>query len=981
MNSSPTFHSPTVPSSFEWVGRLAEATTPREVADLIVHLAEAADGFRTANVFWDLTLGGEPDHEGEPITQWSEGDLELAHLAALRGLRVTSSDGCRAAIPLSESSVSRANPALLVVAMETPSAIQCFLDSRTPFLTVAGSHLHRALEATQLKIALAGLERSELLQRSLFAISDLAGSDCEMPELLRGIHAIIGTLMYAENFIIVLHDARRDTIRFLYYADVEDTAPPDENLEIPMRSLQDSLTWHLLREGKPLMGNTEQLQAQVSGPLVIIGPHSRDLIGVPMLRDGRVRGAIVVQSYHEVVGYSADDQMLLQFVASHVLIALIRRQGKEDLEQRVRLRTIELADANQALQQEIVERQRAERLQAALYNIAQLATTEISEADFYPRVHAEVGDLINAENFFIALLSEDGQMLEFPYAVDESDETFRARRVGNGLSEYVLRRGGAIFRTEDMLALADQGEIDLGTAGALAACWLGAPLLIGDTVIGLVAVQSYRATVAYGPTDQSLLSFVASQIANTLHRRRAAESLQQAYAKLEQRVQERTRELREEIGERERIQQQLKHEVMHDALTGLPNRGYLLDRLTRALARLKREPERRAALLYLDVDRFKVINDGLGHLAGDEVLKEVARRLLTCVREPDIVARLSGDEFAILLEDVTAPAIAVKVAQRVLVALGAPLQVAGKVLEPSASIGIALVDKRYGLADAALKDADVALYRAKQLGRKRFELFDEALQTNAVNVLAMEGELSMALQRDQFEPYFQPIVRLGTGEVVGYEALIRWNHPTRGVLCPADFLRIAEDNGSIEAIDWRMFELSCGLATRLEHDRAFLTINVSPLHLRRADFDVRLQELLRRTGLPCERLIIEVTEGSLLDNSERVCGVLERLRAVGVGAALDDFGTGYSSLSYLHRFPLKMLKIDRSFVAELGTGAQNASSKVVAAVLTLAHALGIEVIAEGIETNAQRNALMTMGCEFGQGYLFGRPAPIQPSDN
>lgn len=979
MNSTPTLHPPDTPNTLEWLARLAGASTPREVADLIVHLAEAEAGCRTASVVWGLTIGGEP--EREPITPLSDADVELAHRAALCGVRATSPDGCRMAMPLCGSSPCQAYPAILMVAMESPTVIQRFLDSTTPLLDVAGRQLQMALEASQLKNSLAGLERAELLQRSLFAISDLAGSDCEMPELLRGIHAIIGTLMYAENFIIVLHDARRDTIRFLYYADVEDTAPPDENLEIPMCSLQDSLTWHLLREGKPLMGNTEQLQAQVSGRLAIIGPHSRDLIGVPMLRDGRVRGAIVVQSYHEVVGFSADDQMLLQFVASHVLIALIRRQGKEDLEQRVRLRTIELADANQALQLEIVERQRAERLQAALYNIAQLATTEISQADFYPRVHAEVGDLINAENFFIALLSEDGQMLEFPYAVDESGEMFRARRVGNGLSEYVLRRGGAIFRTEDMLALADQGEVDLDTAGALAACWLGVPLLVGDTAIGLVAVQSYRAAVVYGPTDQSLLSFVASQIANTLHRRRAAEILQQAYAQLEQRVQERTRELREEIGERERIQQQLKHEVMHDALTGLPNRGYLLDRLTRALARLKRQPERRLALLYLDVDRFKVINDSLGHLAGDEVLKEVARRLLTCVREPDIVARLSGDEFAILLEDVTVPAIAVKVAQRVLSALSAPLQVAGKELEPSASIGIAIVDQRYGLADAALKDADVALYRAKQLGRKRFELFDEALQTNAVNVLAMEGELRLALQHDQFEPYFQPIVRLGTGDVVGYEALIRWNHPTRGVLGPADFLRIAEDSGSIEAIDWRMFELSCGLATRLEHDRAFLAINVSPLHLRRADFDTRLQELLRRTGLPCARLIIEVTEGSLIDNSERVCATLERLRAVGVGAALDDFGTGYSSLSYLHTFPLRMLKIDRSFVAELGTGAQNASSKVVAAVLALARALDIEVIAEGIETHEQHGALVAMGCEFGQGYLFGRPAPIQSDNN
>jgi predicted signal transduction protein with EAL and GGDEF domain len=357
----------------------------------------------------------------------------------------------------------------------------------------------------------------------------------------------------------------------------------------------------------------------------------------------------------------------------------------------------------------------------------------------------------------------------------------------------------------------------------------------------------------------------------------------------------------------------------------------------------------------------------------------VARRLLTCVREPDLVARLSGDEFAILIEDVELPATAIKVAQRILAAISAPLLLAGRELEPSASIGIAIGDIRYGLADEVLKDADTALYRAKALGRKRFELFDETLQKDAVNVLAIEAELRLALQLDQFEPYFQPIVRLDSGELVGHEALIRWNHPSRGVLAPGAFLRIAEDNGSIEAIDWRMFELSCRRAGKLGHDGAYLTINVSPLHFRRPDFDTRLLELLARTGLPASRLLIEVTEGSLIDDTERVCATLERLRAAGVGAALDDFGTGYSSLSYLHRFPFRSLKIDRSFVAELTKGAQITGSTVVTAVLAMARALGMEVVAEGIETREQLDALVSMGCEYGQGYLLGRPAPIRPA--
>ncbi|MCA1714282.1 MAG: diguanylate cyclase, partial [Gammaproteobacteria bacterium] len=368
-------------------------------------------------------------------------------------------------------------------------------------------------------------------------------------------------------------------------------------------------------------------------------------------------------------------------------------------------------------------------------------------------------------------------------------------------------------------------------------------------------------------------------------RRRAALIQQQAFAQLEQRVQERTRELRSEIVERERIQEQLKHEVMHDALTGLPNRGYLRERLERVLALIKRGPQRQCALLYLDIDRFKVINDSLGHLAGDSFLKSVAQRLVACVREPDLVARLSGDEFAILLEDVPVPGTAVRVAQRILEGLGAPLLVGGKELQPSASIGIAIADTRYQFADEVLRDADIALYRAKTLGRKRFELFDASLQKRAVDVLTMEGELRVALQHDQFVPHFQPILRLDVGEVQGYEALIRWNHPVRGLIAPGEFLQVAEDSGNIEAIDWWMYEHSCALATQFGPGEHYLTVNVSPLHFRRDDFCKRLLDMLRRTGLPPSRLVIEVTEGSLLDDPEGVRDILAELRDQGIGAA------------------------------------------------------------------------------------------------
>jgi len=949
---------------------LVEAGNAAEIRSLVLSLAAALPGCNGARLAWSLDAG---EARVAPAGAIDVAVLELARAANRGGEPRWSADRRHVAWPLG----GRDAPGAAVLLLEFSSAPPPPPPAFDGLLRMAGLQLQRAQALEALQASVTGLERSGRLQQALFAIADLVWSGSAVPEMLRDIHAIVGSLMYAENFYIVLYDAERDSLRFLYFADVEDLAPRDPDREIPMSSREHTLTWYLIRDGKPLMGRTDELRLQVSGPLAVFGPDSYDWLGVPLTRDGRVFGALVVQSYEPTVRYTDEDRTLLGFVARHVLAAVERRRSKDELEQRVRQRTLELAEANRGLQQEVAERQRAERLQAALFRIAALATADISQAEFYREVHAVVGTLLNARNFFIALLGEDRATLEFPYAIDETGEVAGRRPLGRGLSEYVLAHGKGIFHTDDILALADRGYIDLDMVGELAQCWLGVPLRVGDEAIGLVVVQSYVARDDYGPADEELLTFVASQIANSLNRRRAALIQQQALEQLEHRVEERTRELRHEILERERIQQQLEHEVMHDALTGLPNRGYLRERLERVLGLLRRDPHRKCALLYLDIDRFKVINDSLGHLAGDGFLKEVARRLHECLREPDLVARIAGDEFAVLLEDVPEADDAVRVAQRVMDALAQPLVIAGKEIEPSASIGIAIADADYRLADELLHDADVALYRAKAQGRKRFELFDASLQKHAVDVLALERELRVALAEGQFVAYFQPILRLDSGRVVGHEALIRWRHPSRGLIGPGDFLKVAEDSGYIEAIDWWMFEHSCESAARHLPADSYLTLNVSPLHFRRPDLCERLLQMLQRTGLAPARLVIEVTEGSLLDDPDGVRDVLARLRDAGVGAALDDFGTGYSSLSYLHTFPLRLVKIDRSFVARLGEAGAANSQAVVSSILALARALGIEALAEGIETEAQREILLAMGCVLAQGYLLGRPAPIE----
>ncbi len=830
----------------------------------------------------------------------------------------------------------------------------------------------------QLRAAVARLEDAEKLQRALYAIADMAGSDLEMPDMLRGLHRIVSDLMYAENFYIALYDQPSDSLRFLYFADAVDTEispTPDE--AIPLDRIEGGLSWYLIRGKKPLMGAPEELKGQVPGPLKLIGADSTDWLGVPMMREGAVRGIVVVQSYLEGRFYTGAERSLLAFVAEHILTALERKAGQADLERRVDERTQQLHEANEALRRQVAEREHGERLQAALYRIAALAGGTEDSDRFFAEVHATVGDLLDARNFYVALLSEDGQTVEFPYAVDQYDREWPARSRGRGLTEYVLRTGQPQLVDDARAdALVSRGEIVKRPMDTPARVWLGVPLYDEHRPFGVVAVQSYDNVLAYDMRDVELLTFVSYQLASSLQRRRAAELLRQANAALEARVEARTAELREQIAVREQVEAQLQHQVMHDALTGLPNRTYLRDRVERALSRVRRNAGEQFALLYVDIDRFKVINDSLGHRSGDSVLQEVARRLSSCVRQPDIVSRLAGDEFAVLLEHVPMPQAACRVAKRILVALDDPVAVDGRGLKVSASVGIAIVDAHYGSTDQVLHDADLALYRAKSAGRSRYVLFDEAMQRSAMDVLELEQALRGALARDEFEPHFQPVVRLPGREVIGYEALLRWRHPERGLLPPGEFLPVAEDSGLVEAIDWRMFRLALERGRDLVSGGAVLGLNVSPRMFQSERFDERLLALVVDTQFDPARLLVEVTEGTLLADPDDVIAILDRLREAGITTALDDFGTGYSSLGQVHRYPLRAIKVDRSFIAALeGDNVTRRSTAVVEAILALGQALGMEVVAEGVETEAQCKLLVAMGYVVAQGYLFGRPQP------
>ena len=853
-------------------------------------------------------------------------------------------------------------------------------DARFRREALGRDELLRQLDVAEQRIE--SLRRNERLQLALYEIADLAGGNLDMQEMLRRIHAIVGELMYAENFYIVLYDESRQKVRFLYFVDKLDPYVNDPDAELDFDQAEATLTVTLLRGGVALRGPSIELREQLDIPQEESnGPDSADWMGVPMLRENQVVGGIVVQSYERPAMYSEEERVLLAYVAQHILTALDRHHAREQLERRVEERTRELKQANLDLQAEVVERQRSQELQRALFRIAELSMTSETLERFYAEIHKVVGGLLYARNFYIAMLSADGSMLEFPYSVDERDAVRRPRKVAKGLTEYVLRNGKALLADRPRIAqLEAAGKVR--SLGTLAYCWLGVPLLHDDRVVGVIAVQSYSAEIGFSGRDQELLTFVAYHIGSGLARKQAQDRLMQAHAGLEQRVSERTHELAEanaelveQMGERMRAERKLTYQASHDGLTGLPNRVQLLERLALAIATARGDSNACFAVLFLDLDRFKLVNDSVGHAVGDELLVEAGRRIVGTVRGTDVVSRLGGDEYAILAEGLDGPAMAEELGRRVLAALGAPIWIAGRELFPSASIGIAMWHPRYEIGEDMLRDADAAMYRAKGEGRDRCTLFDEGMREEATRTLDLEADLRRAIYSDAFEPHYQQIVRMGDANVVGHEALLRWRHEQRGLLAPGAFLDVGEESGLIEQIDWLMYARVIADMAQMP-DNGYVAINVSPRHFRSPDFADRLLGLLDVAQVAPSRLRIEITEVALLDDAPRISQTLNMLRERGVLAQLDDFGTGFSALSYLHRFPIAALKIDRSFVADLDGDARAESVAVIRAIVALAGSLNIEIIAEGVETLSQRERLLELGCTYAQGFLYGRPEPL-----
>lgn len=620
-------------------------------------------------------------------------------------------------------------------------------------------------------------------------------------------------------------------------------------------------------------------------------------------------------------------------------VRLTRDRGTVQVE--IRAAAIEMAGRPAALvvARDLTQRRRAEQIQSALYRIAQASTRASSIEDLLPEVSDIVGELMYARNLFIGLLDDADEYLTFPYYRDESPTEAPARlRASETLSGYVIRTGQPLLADGPAVDALRHSE-GLTTYGGLPASWIGIPLIRGARTFGVLVVQSYDPKIIYTPADRDLLTFVSGHIAEAIERKRKDEEI---------------------------------HGLAYrDSLTGLPNRTLFEDRLRQALALAERSRSS-LAVLFVDLDRFKDVNDSLGHSVGDGVLRLIADRLVGCLRESDTIARRGGDEFLALLPDTDAEGAAL-VAAKLIAALRTPVVAAGNEVVLTTSIGVALFPENGKDVGELLKAADIAMYRAKDNGRDTHQMFTAELNDEVEQRIGMERGLRTAIVRRKLILHFQPIVD-GDGNPVAAEALVRWPDDSGRLTPPSSFITVAENSGLIVPLgDWvlrdgmrraRSWPDAAGRPVRL-------AVNVSTRQLVHPAFEDELFAAVAAESFPEKLLTLEITESAALAENAAMVDRLHRIRERGISVAIDDFGVGYSSFSRLKSLPVDTLKIDASFVRSLLVDERNAA--VADAIVMLARALDLRTVAEGVESPEQRARLLQAGCAYMQGYLFSPP--------
>ncbi|MGX5175369.1 bifunctional diguanylate cyclase/phosphodiesterase [Aliikangiella sp. IMCC44653] len=865
---------------------------------------------------------------------------------------------------------------------------------------------------TAAKLGLAAKKRpqtaaqsAQAVQQAMLDIASLGGHVKNLHAFYQDIHQIISRLMYAENIYIALVSNDQEYVSFEYYCDeADENEDPTQWEPEPLSQFKRRLTGYILKTGQSLLADSAKLEELVKqGELEIHGQHASFWLGVPLIHDNQSIGVLAVQSYDDSIGYSDDDKRVLTFVAQQIASAIKQKiyekqltEINEKLEQKVADRTARLQKINLEMEVEIQERKRAEKLHAALFKISELTNTAKDLDEFYISLHKIIDGIMPSKNFYIAVVNEEKTQVNFPYFSDEYESDQSARPIDLTIpieklspTEQVIKSGKPILINKNNR----DKWVKSGTfKGMVPQTWLGVPLTEKDTVFGVLTIQSYSEDKSYNQLDEEVMTFVSQQVSTALTRRKSSENLRKTHEQLkqindelEQRVTERTNELsitnsslKSMLNERQKMQEKLSHEAFHDNLTGLPNRSLFSERLHQVLKDSQRNINRDFSVFFLDLDRFKVINDSLGHLMGDQLLIKVSSRLLECVRPGDTVARLGGDEFCILLNNISKERDAAIIANRILAAISRPFMLKEQKVFTSTSIGITLNTKNYTNAEEVLRDADAAMYHAKAQGKDRYALFDIELHDNAMKRLRIESELRFAIEQSAIQVYYQPIIDLRNNKIVAFEALARWLHPELGFISPDEFIPIAEETGLIHSLGKLILKTALAdLASWKKQtsvaSNVTMSVNFSSKQIENHDLFNEIKSALSQCKVKATDLKVEITESLLIENAHLAQKLLKNFADTNIPVLLDDFGTGYSSLSYLHKFELDTIKIDRSFIYAIEKNDKHLA--IVKTIAFMASHLNLNVIAEGVETLTHANILRELDIRFAQGYHFGKPSP------
>ncbi len=841
----------------------------------------------------------------------------------------------------------------------------------------------------QLQMITKKYKHSESIQKSLFDISELASSINELSSLYPAIHEIIGDLMPAQNFFVAFYEEENDIIDFVYFVDEFDEQVVSH---VSADDLKNSITGYILRTGNHLFLTQETYHQQLADISVKdLGADPVDWIGIPLKRGSQVIGAMVVQSYDESIRYNQEDLEILLFVSQHIVNCVDRVKSRELTEKTIRQRTKQLRQMNEVLQEEISERQKIESLQQALFEISELsASVEGDMHDFYAAIHDTLSRLIGAPNCYVAILDKENQMLSFPYYIDEVSSEIESRPMRLGVTEYIIRhRSAELIDYNRVQQLCDDNELSSYVAENMRIklnSLIGSPLIIDGEICGVIAVQSYSKEKQYNFKDLEFLRFVSHHIAVALGRKQSSDAIKAYNKKLAEEVKERTEELnntnlflQKQIEERLQAQQQLEHDAQHDSLTGLANRVLFNSRLELALASKQRYVESNFAVIFIDLDRFKQINDSLGHMAGDLFLKEVSVRISSCIRGHDLLARLGGDEFVVLFDNYESPNDVEEISARIISSIAKPFNIENKDMHSGASIGIAYIESGYQTADEVLRDADAAMYQAKSLGRGRYIVFDKTMRDKLLEELEIESEFRKILKAEAFESYSQPIINLATQEQIYQECYVRWEHSSIGKIKRDQYWQIAEQCGLTVEMDKFMLTKACEILKGWQLNEADadkqIAINLSIHHLTQTSLAKQLIEQVKDANVDPKKLVIEFDENALNRRSQFFLPAIKILKRAGITLVLDNFGSGLASLSYLYSYPFDYVKIDHYFVKTLPRSERNL--KLIQSVLSISSHLKFKLIASGINTQEQYQALMDAGCELGQGKFLKAAAKIE----